>query len=53
VAKGGNGTIGGWYLGLNYLAGSGTSYGDILNFTTGSDKPEEDSIHYLPPLNLT
>jgi len=31
----------------------GTSYGDILNFTTGSDKPEEDSIHYLPPLNLT
>lgn len=32
---------------------AGTSYGDILHFTTGADKPTEDSEHYLPPLNVT
>lgn len=32
---------------------AGTSYGDVLHFTTGADKPTEDSAHYLPPINIT
>lgn len=32
---------------------AGTSYGDVLHFTTGANKPTEDSAHYLPPINIT